>query len=42
MTLCSLPSDSMHRFELRINPVVENMLSTGTDDEDMDRKMDAT
>jgi len=27
---------------LRINPVVENMLSTGTDDEDMDRKMDAT
>jgi len=32
----------MQRFELRIKPVVENMLSMGTDDDDIDRKIAAT
>jgi len=31
----------MQRFELRIKSVVENMLSTGTDDDDIDRKIAA-
>ena len=41
-TLCSLSFDNMQRFELRIKPVVENVLSTGTDEDDIDRKIAAT
>jgi len=39
---CSLSADSMQRFEFMIKPVVENMHSTGTDEENIERYTAAT
>jgi len=34
---CSLPADSKQRIEFMIKPVVENMHSTRTENEDIER-----